>query len=309
VGTPIGELVSIILSILILISAGFFSKKTGLLKKEHNVVINNIIIYFAMPALIFRAVYKSDLSIELLIFPVVANIVMLANLGFAYIAAKSIRLPRPLFGAVILVSTIGNTGFLGYPLAIQLFGNDNFVKSVFYDLFGTVLFMFTIGILVAGRFGKAEERINVLKEVATFPPLIGMYAALALHGVKLPGFLNTAVDFMAGAAIPLIMISIGLALDVSEVKSYKRELAVAGTVKLLIAPLIALLFSLAFGLSRTNTGINVLEASTPAFLFSYIIGSRYGLDVDFIPAAVVVTTVVSMLTIPVWQYLLTKALV
>jgi auxin efflux carrier (AEC) len=287
-----------------LISIGYFSKQSGILKKEHTAVVNNVIIYFAMPALIFRAVHQSHISIGLLMFPLVGNLVMLANMALAYVAARAIKLHNSLLGAVVLVATIGNTGFLGYPLTIELFGMNSLVKSVFFDLFSTVIFMFTVGILVAGKFGKAEGRVNVLKEVSTFPPLIAILIAIVLHGVNLPGFLDKAISFMAGAAIPLIMISIGLALEISEVKNYKRELTIISLLKLIMAPIFAILLSIAFGFSRTDLAINLLEASMPTFLFSYIIGQRYGLDIDFIPAAVVVTTMLSMATIPVWQYLI-----
>jgi auxin efflux carrier (AEC) len=289
-----------------LISIGYFSKQSGILKKEHTAVVNNVIIYFAMPALIFRAVHESHISIGLLMFPLVGNMVMFGNMALAYVAARAIKLQNSLLGAVVLVATIGNTGFLGYPLTIELFGMNNLVKSVFFDLFSTVLFMFTVGILVAGKFGKTNERVNVLKEVSTFPPLIAIFVAIILHGVSLPGFLDKAISFMAGAAIPLIMISIGLALEVSEVKNYKRELTIISLIKLIMAPIFALLISIAFGISKTDLAINLLEASMPTFLFSYIIGQRYGLDVDFIPAAVVVTTILSMVTIPIWQYLLSS---
>lgn len=276
------------------------------MKKEHTAVVNNVIIYFAMPALIFRAVHQSHISIGLLIFPLVGNMVMFGNMALAYLAARAIKLQNSLLGAVILVATIGNTGFLGYPLTIELFGMNNLVKSVFFDLFSTVLFMFTVGILVAGKFGKTNERVNVLREVSTFPPLIAIFVAIILHGVGLPGFLDKAINFMAGAAIPLIMVSIGLALEVSQVKNYKRELIIISSIKLIVAPVIAFLLSIALSLSKTDIAINLLEASMPTFLFSYIIGQRYGLDVDFIPAAVVVTTMISMLTIPLWQHFISN---
>jgi predicted permease len=287
-----------------LISIGYLSKLSGILKKEHTAVVNNVIINFAMPALIFRAVHQSHISFGLLMFPLVGNLVMFANMALAYASARAIKLHNSLLGAVVLVATIGNTGFLGYPLTIELFGMSNLVKSVFYDLFSTVIFMFTVGILVAGKFGKAEGRVNVLKEVSTFPPLIAILVAILLHSFSLPSFIDKAIGFMAGAAIPLIMISIGLALEVSEVKNYKRELTIISLIKLIIAPVFAILLSVAFSISKTDLAINLLEASMPTFLFSYIIGQRYGLDVDFIPAAVVVTTMLSMATIPIWQYLI-----
>ena len=56
----------------------------------------------------------------------------------------------------MLVAALGNTGYLGYPIATTLFGDAGLVRAVFYDVFGTVGVLLTLGIVVAQRFG--DER-------------------------------------------------------------------------------------------------------------------------------------------------------
>lgn len=260
-----------------------------------------------MPALIFRAVVQSEPTVSLLVIPLVALTVMLICVGIAYLLGRLLKLKSPTYGALILMSAVGNTGFIGYPLALELFGEKNFIRTVFYDIFGTVLFVFPIGILIAEKFGSRQdgpEKLNIAKEVLTFPPLLGLLAALVLRNFDLPAFVTGAVGFLAGAAIPLIMFTIGLSLEFSGIGKYKREIAAVSAVKLFISPLLALALALGFDFSRLDIGILVLEASAPVFLFSLILGIRYRLDVDFIPPAIVVSTMLSMLTIPIWQYAL-----
>ncbi|MHB8840839.1 MAG: AEC family transporter [Candidatus Aquicultor sp.] len=293
------------LSILILISIGFVSKRVGLLEKTHTLILNNIIIYLTMPALIFRAVFESKISLSLLKIPLIALAITALSMGAAYFIGRLLHLKRPTFGALLLVAAIGNTGYLGYPLTLQLFGIKNLVKAVFYDLSGTVVFTFTIGLLIAQKYGQAKDKINILKEVFTFPPLIGLFLALALKGLGagLPIFLMDAIGFLAGATIPLVMLTIGLSLELTKVRNYALAITAVVLIKLLVAPLIALFGSNISGMSGADLGIMVLEASMPSFLLSLVIGLRYGLDTDFLPAAIVVTTILSMITIPVWQYL------
>jgi len=303
-GYKIGELISIILSVLILISIGFFSKKTGLLKREDTAVLNNVIIYLAMPALIFRAVFEADISMSLLKIPLVALLIVSLSMGVAFIAGRLARLSKPTFGALLIAAAIGNTGYLGFPLTLQLFGIENLVRAVFYDISGTVIFMFTMGLIVADKYGEAEGRINKVKEILTFPPLLGLIAALILKDVALPKYIMDVIGFLAGATIPLIMLSIGLALEVAHVGRYKLEIGIAALIKLAAAPVIAFFVASAMGMTRLDLGITVLEASMPTAMFSMVIGLKYGLDNDFLPAVIVTTTMISLITIPIWQYIL-----
>lgn len=303
-GCTISELISIILSILLLISIGFFSKRAGLLKKEDTAVLNTIIIYLTMPALIFRAVFESDVSASLLKIPALALVIVALSMGVAFIAGRAARLSKPTFGALLIAASIGNTGYLGFPLTLQLFGIGNLVKAVFYDLFGTVIFMFTVGLIVADAYGDGQARINKIKEILTFPPLLGLVTALILKGVALPGFVMDTIGFLAGATVPLIMFSIGLALEVTDVGRYKLEIGIAGVTKLAVAPVIAFFGASALGIPRADIGIMVLEASMPTAMVSMIIGLKYGLDTDFLPVVIVVTTMISLITIPIWQYVL-----
>ncbi|NCO65055.1 MAG: hypothetical protein COW32_08480 [Candidatus Aquicultor secundus] len=278
----------------------------GLLEKAHTLILNNIIIYLTMPALIFRAVFESRISLSLLKIPLVALAIAALSMGVAYIVGRFLHLKRPTFGAFLLVAAIGNTGYLGYPLTLQLFGIGNLVKAVFYDLSGTVVFTFTIGLLVAQRYGQGNGKVNIIKEVFTFPPLIGLLVALVVKGlgIGLPNFLTDTIGFLAGATIPLVMLTIGLSLELTEVRTYALAIAVVVLIKLVVAPIVAMLGGNILGMSGSDLGIMVLEASMPSFLLSLVVGLRYGLDTDFLPAAIVVTTMLSMITIPVWQYLL-----
>jgi len=259
-----------------------------------------------MPALIFRAVFESRISLSLLKIPLVALAIAALSMGVAYIVGRFLHLKRPTFGAFLLVAAIGNTGYLGYPLTLQLFGIGNLVKAVFYDLSGTVVFTFTIGLLVAQRYGQGNGKVNIIKEVFTFPPLIGLLVALVVKGlgIGLPNFLTDTIGFLAGATIPLVMLTIGLSLELTEVRTYALAIAVVVLIKLVVAPIVAMLGGNILGMSGSDLGIMVLEASMPSFLLSLVVGLRYGLDTDFLPAAIVVTTMLSMITIPVWQYLL-----
>jgi hypothetical protein len=256
-----------------------------------------------MPALIFRAVVKAGSVSGLLVVPLFGLLIMSFSTILAFGLAKFLKLEPPTFGALLLAAAIGNTGYLGYPISLELFGLENLVKAVFYDLFGTVIFMFTVGLVIAEYYGSSTGRINKVKEIATFPPLIALVVALLLKQINLPIFLTKTIDYLGAATIPLIMLTIGLSLEATQIKTFKIPILIAVIIKLIISPAFALLTTSLFALPQTSLGIIVLEASMPTVMFSLIIGLKYGLDISFLPAVIVVTTLISMLTIPLWQFL------
>lgn len=297
-----GSLFSSILAVVILIAAGYLARRMGFLSVEDRRPINDIIIYLAMPALVFRSVVQSKLDATFLKIPALAVVVMLLSVALAYSLGKLLSLDRTTFGALLLVSAVGNTGYLGYPLAMSLFGRENLVRAIFFDIFGSVLFVFTVGLMIADRYGDREGKFNVARELFSFPPLLGLIAAFLVRGFSLPAFANQAIGFMADATVPLIMLSIGLSMEVDRVFEHWKPLALAAAVKLVIAPAMALLGARALGFSPVDAGISVLEASMPAMMFSLVIGLKYGLDIEFLPAAIVATTLVALVTVPAWQY-------
>ncbi|MCL4499822.1 MAG: AEC family transporter [Chloroflexi bacterium] len=299
----VGNLLSSILAVVLLIAVGYFVKRVGLLRVDDRRVVNDIIVYLAMPALVFRSIASSKLNPSFLKFSALALVVMAVSMALAYFLGRLMKLERKTFGALLLVAVVGNTGYLGYPLTISLFGRSNLAQAVFFDIFGSVFFVFTVGVVVARRLGGSDERLNVARELFTFPPLIGLFAAGLLQGVSLPLFLDRAVEFLAGATVPLIMLSIGLSIELNHLLEHRRPLGATVLIKLVAAPLIALVAARIFGFTPVDTGISVLEASMPTMMISMVIGLKYGLDVEFMAAAIVGSTLLSTVTVPVWQYL------
>lgn len=298
-----GTLIGLVASVLILILIGLTLRLLGVLAREDADVLNNIIVYLALPALIFTAIREATPTLGLLVFPAVAWLVALVCMGLAFVAGRALKLERPTFGGFLMVSALGNTGYLGYPLALAIFGGPLLVRAVFYDVFGTALVLLTVGLVVAERLGSGTRESKRILEILTFPPLIAVALSFTLRPVPLPEFVLKVIGYLAHATVPLIMLSIGLSLRPGKILEYKAPLVVAGVTKLLLAPALAVVAARVAGLSAVDAGIVVLQASMPAMTMSFVIGQRYKLDTDFIPAAIFVTTLVSAITIPAWQLL------
>ncbi len=286
------------LPFLLLILVGYFFKKTGLLGEKERISINKLIINLTLPVFIFNVFLTTPLRLELVKIPILAWLVMAGAGLLALFFSFWIKEPATK-GGFLLVAALGNTGYFGYPLARLFYGNKALAQAVFYDVFGTVVFTFTLGLLAAEYFGYKKEKLNVLKELFMFPPMIALLAGLVfnLSGIQFPNFLQTTLKMLGEVSIPLIMISIGLSLDFS-ISSFLPFVFLASTIKLIFSPFLAHYLSLVIGLEGTIYKIGLLQASTPSMMLSFIIGERYSLDTKLIASTIFFSTLLSFLTIP-----------
>lgn len=299
--TVIYHLIPPILSSLILISIGFAAKSFRLLKAGDAEVLNKLIVYLFLPALIFDAFRGAEIPVSFFMISAAALSIGVVSLGIAYAVGKIANIKNGILGGVLLVSSVGNTGYLGYPLTQAILGSENLIRAVFYDIFGTVVFIFTVGLYIAETYGSGEK-INKFREIVTFPPLIALGIGYLARDLSLPGFITDLISLLAVATIPLIMISIGLSLTGERPGKFLKPILVVSFIKLFMAPVAAVVAGKMIGLDQTSFKVLVLEASMPIAMLTSIIALKFGLRADFVSTAILTTTVLSLITVPFWQF-------
>lgn len=295
-------LAEVIVTVLALAGIGVLLRSVGVLRREDAKPLNEIIIYVALPALVFRAVHQADLEAGLLLMGVVAWCATLVGFGVSWVASRVLRLAGPTAAGFMICASLGNTGYLGYPLSLALFGDEGLVRAIFYDIFGTVFAVLTLGLLVAQRMGDSGgRRLNLAREIVTFPGVIALALALLLRPVQIPTLVSDGLDALANLVVPLIMISLGVSLEPRTIRDRVAPLGGVALVKLALLPAVALgVASVLFG-DPDTVGVAVLEAGMPSMMLSLVFGIRYRLDVDFIAAAILVTQIGAIITVPLFQ--------
>ena len=230
--------------------------------------------------------------------------VALLGMGAAWLIGRALKLPRPTLGAFVLVAGLGNTGYLGYPIVTSLFGQAGLVRAAFYDVFGTVAVLLTVGVFVAQSWGEYDTRTNPIREIATFPVVIAVIAALLLKPVTLPILVTDWLDALAKMTVPLIMISLGLTLDFSRLRGHLALSGAAAGLKLVALPLVGWGLALLLLKEPLLQRVAVLEAGMPSMMLSLVFATRFGLDEEFTASAIVLTTTVSLVTLPVLMLLM-----
>jgi predicted permease len=298
------SLVQIIGGFVAIVAVGWALKRFGILKREDARPINNIIIYVGLPALIFQAVHPAELDLSLGVIAAVAWAVFIIVALLSWFASRRLKLARTVAGGFIIAAALGNTGYIGYPVAQAFLGEQGLVREIFYDIFGTVAAFLFVGMLIAERMGSAKDsKVNPFVEALKFPAVLALFAALLLRPVTIPTVVSDGLDLLASLVVPLIMISVGLSLRPSALRRFAVPLGLLAAIRLFVAPLIALgLGTLAFA-EQDIVRLVVLASGMPSMMLTLVIGERFGLDTDFIAGAILVTTIASAVTIPLMQLL------
>ncbi len=279
---------SIVAPVFILASIGFGWCKLGY--DYPTEFITRLAMTLAVPCLIFTALMRSEVDPAALTTLSLAAVAAYGTvLVLAWGVVSLLGLERRSFLAPLV---FGNTGNLGLPLALFAFGEIGLGYAVV--VFAVMAVMaFTIGVwLVSG----SSSPWKVLREPMVGGTLLG--ALFLSQGWHTPLWLTNALDLIGQTAIPLMLITLGVA--VARLRPGRIGQAVwlaAG--KLAIGLGAGVAAGLAFGLEPVAFGVLVLQLATPVAVTSYLLAERYRADADAVAGMVVVSTLMSVVALPI----------
>ena len=204
---------------------------------------------------------------------------------------------------VLLVGVMNNL-YVGMPVAQALCGNE----GVFYMGLSCIPFnvlLYTWGVWVLRR-GKGEKGIQ-LKEIIS-APLISAFLALFIFitDIQLPGIVSELFGTISAGTIPISMLVIGATLgNVSLKEAFsKKKLYLLNLVRLVAAPLLIYALFRPFISDQTLLMCTVIVAACPSGVLSTPLSIQYGYDPEYPSESIMLSTVLSMVTIPVLMGLL-----
>lgn len=266
-------------------------KRAKVFKEEDAKVFIDFVIYFSLPLTVVDSIKGLDSGRVALEVAGFAWSTMLFSSALALLVGKLLGLKGRTFRSFILVSTLGNTAFLGYPYAYALFGEEGLKYAILYDQLGSFLAVITLGLLVAtGRFS--------LREILSFPPFWGLVLGFVLMGKELPPYAERLLQVASDSLIPVILFSLGLKLNLRGIKESIGLSTVSIGLKMVAVPLVLALLLKVLGLSQLHHKVVLLESSMPAMVMSAVLAIKYGLDAKLAVSAVTLGIFVSFLTVP-----------
>ncbi|WP_405281325.1 AEC family transporter [Methanobrevibacter sp.] len=289
-----------ILSIILMIGIGYVLKRIDFLSEKDINPLNKIVMNILLPCMIFSALYSSDLSLipKLGILPFVILISSFVTGLVSFLILKKLGYDDKKLWSVLVTVMIANTAFMGYPVNLGIFGHEGFLRAIFCDIATMCIFLILSFVLVI-KFGGTVKK--AIRKIALFPPLWAIVFGLALNILNVPigPVLNNTVNYLGNGAIPLIMISLGLSIDLAGLSRSKSMVAFTSIMKLLFFPAIAFIVVLFLGLSDLQYTVAIVEAAMPSGMLSLVLAITYNLDYQLTSDCILINTVISLITLPV----------
>ena len=294
--------IAVALPVFAIIAAGYFAARVAALGADDAQALNRFVFRLAMPVALFGLAARTNPpgAADLGIASAYAAAAFAALFGGYFLSKTFFSLSSAEAGAHGFTSTLGNAVFLGLPIAMNIDGWARpFIVLMLIE--GTVVI--ALGAALMATKEKGAGVIQNLTGALRNPLVIGMAAGFVYSAVGLPltGPAATFFDYLGRAAGPTALVSLGLFLATHKFPAMGQ---VAGRVSLIAAtkvgllPVIALGLAYFFGVSDPNyLGALALFTFVPSGVVTFIMASQYGVYKTESAAAVLVTTLLSVLTI------------
>ena len=291
------------LTLFIVMMTGFLVAKIKIFTIDVREKLSKFLISVTSPLLIiknFNVDYSKDLLVNMGIVAAVAFIII--GLGIItgwFVWKKSPEDKRPILR---YATAFPNCGYLGFPVLGGLFGAEGIIYvAIFVMVFH--IYMWTLGVWLFT--GKPSKWYKPLLRPALIAVVIGI--VIFVFSIKLPVPIYNAVSMVGGMTSPLAMLLVGAFLADSTLKEIfgERYTYLLSVFRFIVWPVIVFFALKPFNLSEAMYASCVLLAAMPAAANTVILAARYGKNPKFASELVALTTLISLVSIPIWMYFIT----
>lgn len=272
--------------------------------KASAATLTHVVFYALLPCFAFRLLVTTVATgRQFGRMVLLATLVMFAMAGVGALMSLALRLSRTEASAFLLVVMFSNGGNYGLPVVSFAFGEEALSYGTVFFLTGSVLTN-TVGAFLAAA-GRRSLR-NALTSVLKIPAIYGIGAALLVlaTGVAMPTPLLRPITMLSDAALPMMILVLGMQLERAASPTRPGLVAAAVCVSLLVAPLVALGLTSLFTVTGPARQAVVVLSSMPVAVATTILALEFDACPDFVTSAVFLSTILSPITLtPLIAYL------
>ena len=289
---------------------GFFIGKR---KPKFSELIALPLIKYGIPLSVMGLLLKEGIDLDLIKTALIAFL----SIGFLIVLINSLsifktRLPNY---SLQLAGLIGNTSFLGIPIALALLPTSTINFTIGFDL-GTTLFAWIFGPFFLKKRINTNTNLNfkeLLKAILNSPASRGIVGVLIAYLFGLEKVLGDYLWIPARIVIVLAIVVVGTRLGIitnSKTKFFNLNKGIKYSIilKLLIFPLFIFMFSKILGFNLNETSAVVLQAGTPSAVSTILMAEAYKTNQKIAATILFTTTLISIITIPVLANLINFSL-
>jgi malate permease and related proteins len=294
------------LLILFMLALGIALQRLRLFPDNAADTLNLVVLYVCLPASVLRFAPRLHLDWSVLGIALVPWLLLLATVVLVGGVTRLLKLRRDEHAVLLLCVALGNTSFLGYPLISALLGDAALPVAVVYDQFGAFLILSTFGLFVLARYGG--DRPPTVGEMAwrivRFPPLLALVIGLSVMPADPPSAIALLLQRLSDALLPLAVLAIGLTIRFKLPRDELKPLAAGLALKLLVMPALAFALLPLLGFDAVKAHTVVLESAMPPMITAAALAIAHKLAPGLAAAMVGYGIVLSLLTLPLWTWIL-----
>ena len=301
-----GPILNVVFPIFAIMAAGYAAGRFRVLGSESSEALNRFVYFVALPALFFVSMARVSLA-EVFNLPFLGAYGGGAAATFLIcVAVAKYAFPNRLgaLGLAGLSAIFANTGYMGIPLLMLAYGEAGMLPAIISTILnGAVIMAFGIVLLeldVHQGEGSLTVLKNVLRGVVRSPLVLSAVAGLAVSGfdIPLPQALGTFCDILGASAGPCALFAIGLFMVGKSPTAGATEVSWLVFLKLLVQPLITWLLAFhLFTMEPVWAAGAVIQSALPTGALVFVLAQQYGIYVQRSTAAIMVSTVISLVTL------------
>ena len=297
------NMINMQLMMFLLVAVGFIVRKKRIIGEQSRKELVNFCLYVTLP---FNIFHSFEIEWEWGMLKSFALVILLSvgyclvSIIMSYIFYRKTKDDRrkPLrYGTIV-----SNGGFLGNPVIEGIYGAQGlFYASVF--MIPVRIVMWSVG---TSCFMK-EKNQKLFKKVMTHPCIVALYLGLIvmISGVEFPTSVNNTIEGISRCNTPLSMMLVGMMLaEMNPRGLIDRMMVIYTGIRLLLIPAVMFGITAFFPIPSLLRGITVIIAGMPAPVTTVLLSTKYNGDEEYATGMIFITTILSLLTLPVWCWLI-----
>ena len=299
----------VMMTLFAIVIVGYGAGKLGYLGGDFDRQLSRLVINLTCPALILSSAMTGELPDRQYILP----LLLISVVTYAVLTGVAFFLPRYLTkqkadeGAIGFALMFGNVGFMGYPVVAS-------IEAVFYAAVLNVVntfVVFTIGtILITGKNEVEDSRFQ--KKVLYSPPMLAAYLTMLIVILRIdniPAWVSQPLTMIGNITVPAALLIIGSSMSNLSVRSLLGNRSVYATAlfRLALLPIGVYYLCSLLGFSHFVVSINTVVIAMPVATYGTILCLKYHKDTTVMTEVTFITTLLSMVTIPLLVQLLLLA--
>lgn len=283
--------------------------------------INYFIIYISLPAIILLKVPQLNISPQVIIPAAVAWTWVFVGGFIIIVISRWLKWAKTTEGAMLLLVTMGNSSFLGYPMVLAFFGDAVLAYAIFFDQLGSFLILSTYGFIVLAIYSPSNginsieqsslqtkstniSFAGILKTVFSFPPFMALIVALFLPIDGVVNVIQPGLELTSILLMPAALFVLGVQFQPKLLPEHRAPLMVGIVLKMLIAPLLALTIVSLLNASPDVRNATVFESSMPSMVTPGLMAIAAGIAPRFVATMLGYCTLIGFITLPIIAFYL-----